>query len=124
MNRERRQLARFSLDIPAHVFTGNEQLYERCIETHTRDVSANGAFVYLEQDAAVGTRVRLEMQAVIGSLPLLINAPETVRITVDGRVVRRCAEGIGVVFDAQLKFDQPENTGEVKINGREQNRRE
>ena len=107
MDSERRKLERFSLEIPAELITGDEREYQKRIETRTRDLSANGAFVYLGRAPNVGTRVRLEMQAVIGSLPLLVNMPETVRITVEGRVVRQNAEGVGIAFDVQLRFDQP-----------------
>ncbi len=107
--KDRRALERFSLDLPALlIMRDGPRDPEQRFETHTRDVSANGAFVYLERSPGMGTRVRVEMQLVIDSLPQLIDVPEQVRLSVEGKVVRRNHQGIGIVFDAQLKFDQPD----------------
>ncbi len=107
--KDRRELERFSLDVPAVlVMREAPPEVEQRFETHTRDVSANGAFVYLERTPGIGTRVRVEMQLVIDSLPQLINLSEQVRLSVEGRVVRRNHNGIGIMFDAQLKFEQPD----------------
>lgn len=113
--RERRRLERFSIDVPAIVSTRGAPLApHHRYKAHTRDISANGAFICLEQAPGIGTRVRLEMQLVIDSLPELINVPEHVCIKVNGKVVRQNADGVGVIFDAQLRIEQPVATGEVK----------
>ena len=115
MTQERRRLQRFELDIPAHVFARNAAPnVERVIHSHTRDISANGAFIYVDQAPGLGTRVRVDLELVIDSLPVLLNVPEKVHISVKGRVVRHTDEGVGILFDAQLKFKQPHPMGEVK----------
>ena len=115
MIQERRRLERFSLDVPAHVFARNNSAkVERLIQTHTRDISADGAFIYVDQALDVGTRVRVNLELVIDSLPELLNVPDKVHISVKGRVVRKSAQGAAVLFDAQLKFKQPSMVGEVK----------
>jgi len=106
MVQDRRRLNRFCLDVPAFIsMPGSGSAAEQRYRAHTRDVSANGAFVYLEPRPTVGTKVHVEMQLVIDSLPELIDCPEDVRITVEGRVVRHERDGVGLVFDASLKFN-------------------
>ena len=112
---ERRRLERFSLDVPAVISTRGPHIgRHHRFTAHTRDVSANGAFIYLDQAPGVGTRVRVEMEFTIDSLPELLNVPEHVHIKVNGRVIRRNSEGVGVQFDDQLKIEQPGRPGEVK----------
>ncbi len=115
---ERRDLTRFVLNVPAYVVTRPKRStpIER-YRTRTRDVSAHGAFIYLEKALSVGTRISLEMQLVIGSLPELLQVSENVTVTVNGKVVRRNHEGIGIMFDAQLRFHQLQVGEEVKTNG-------
>lgn len=115
MPQERRRLQRFELDIPAHVFARNTAPnVERVFHSHTRDISASGAFIYVDQAPGLGTRVRVELELVIDSLPVLLNVPEKVRISVKGKVVRYTDDGVGVLFNSQLKFKQPHPIGEVK----------
>lgn len=120
---ERRQLSRFSLDVPARIFMGEEG---KCPEfplvpSHTRDISARGAFLYLERSPGPGTKLRVEIQLIIDFLPELLHVPDEVRVTVHGTVVRRNHFGIGVAFDEALRFDQPvgaeeQTSAEVKEN--------
>ncbi|TVR32030.1 MAG: PilZ domain-containing protein [Spirochaetaceae bacterium] len=108
MTRERRRLERFSLQVPTVIFAAtNRPEAERWLSAQTRDISAAGAFVYLEPAPDVGTRLRLELAVVIASLPELLNVSEKVQLTVEGTIVRHNAHGVGVAFDEQLKFTQP-----------------
>lgn len=113
---ERRTLERFAIVVSAYVSTHEPQ--ERS-PARTRDISANGAFICLEPAPDVGTRVRVEMELVIESLPELLNIPEYVQIRVVGRVIRQNRAGVGVIFDAQLKIEQPATSGKVKIHERD-----
>ncbi len=108
MKRERRRLERFSLELPTMIYAAGSRVEaEREFAAQTRDISAGGAFVCLEPLPEVGTRCRLKLDVVIASLPQLLNVPERVHVTVKGTVVRQNAHGVGVSFDAQLKFEQP-----------------
>ena len=112
---DRRELTRFVLNVPAYVVMRPKRSNSlQRFKTRTRDVSANGAFIYLAEAPNIGTKISLEMQLVIDSLPELVQVSENVMITVNGKIVRRNHEGIGIVFDAQLKFHQLQAGEEVK----------
>ena len=115
---ERRQLSRFSLDVPARIFMGaeeNKRPVTPLVPTHTRDISARGAFLYLERSPGPGTKLRVEIRLIIDFLPELLHVPDEVRVTVHGTVVRRNHFGIGVAFDEALHFDQPVTVDEPTL---------
>ena len=118
MIEERRRLQRFELSVPTHVFTYRNDLdVERVIQTHTRDLSADGAFVYVDQAPGVGTRLRLDAELRIELLPVTVNVPEKVKISGKGRVVRQSNDGVGIRFDTRLAFNHPHLSGGEEING-------
>ena len=104
---ERRRLSRFQLEMPAVVIPrGRGPATDAFLSAQTRDISANGAFLRIDHPPGIGTRITIEMQTVIKSLPELLNATNQVKIRVNGKVVRRNPDGVGVRFDATLKFQQ------------------
>ncbi|TVR51861.1 MAG: PilZ domain-containing protein [Spirochaetaceae bacterium] len=104
---ERRRLSRFQLEMPAVVIPrGRGPATDAFLSAQTRDISANGAFLCIDHPPGIGTRITIEMQTVIKSLPELVNATNQVKIRVDGKVVRHSRDGVGVRFDATLKFRQ------------------
>ena len=115
---ERRKLQRFELSAPTHVFTYRGDLdVERVIQTHTRDLSAFGAFVFVAETPEVGTRLRLDVELHIDLLPVTVNVPEKVKISGKGRVVRQSNDGVGVRFDTQLAFSPPRTTEGEETDG-------
>ncbi|MBN2809756.1 MAG: PilZ domain-containing protein [Deltaproteobacteria bacterium] len=95
---EKRVVTRYNLQVPAHVeaFCGSGQ-----IETYkwkTRDVSCSGAFLLTDgQSLENGTdiKVNLYLNSFSGSGSW---------VEMNGRVVRRESEGVGVSFDGHYQF--------------------
>ena len=110
---DRRELERFSLDASTNIhlldpYTTDEQcLPNQTFQAQTRDISAKGAYVYVKPAIEKGTPVHVEMHLVIDSLPELLNVPKDVRIRVDGRIARQDRDGVGILFNVELRFDQP-----------------
>ncbi len=108
LSSDRRALERFSLDVPASLSVRVSPVRRiRLTPTHTRDISANGAFVYLSDLSdipAVGTRVELELHLVIGTLPELVHVSPEVAVAVEGKVIRQNHDGVGIQFDRHLRF--------------------
>ena len=113
-DRERRRLSRFFLNMPAVLVPRGPGTDAAAFTAQTRDISAHGAFVYIDHPPGVGTRVTIEMQTVIDSLPEILNTTNQITIKVKGKVVRRSADGVGIRFDASLKFQQLVEDEEVK----------
>ncbi len=101
--RDRRDLERFALDCVAVVTVTSEDGL-RMSETRVRDISASGAFVYMEPVAEVGARVEVELHLVIGGLREILRIPEDVRVHVHGHIVRSNHHGVGVLFEHPLRF--------------------
>ena len=101
--RDRRDLERFTFDCVARVtVTGADG--ERISETRVRDISASGAFVYMESAPKAGTRVEVEIHLVIGGLQEILQMPGNVRVRVHGRIVWSNHQGAGVLFEHPLRF--------------------
>jgi len=78
---ERRGEQRFPLRLPVVVRTTHDRIQEE--SSLTRDVSARGAFFYLESKLAEGTPVEL-----ILTLPAEITLTESIHVRCKGKVVR------------------------------------
>ena len=91
-------MARYSLQVPAHVETvlsGGDTL---SYEWKTRDISSSGAFLLtngqlLENGTDIKVNLRLNTFSGFGSW-----------VTMSGWVVRAESEGVGVCFDGQYQF--------------------
>lgn len=85
---ERRGEQRFPLRLPIAVKVVQGDVREE--SSLTRDVSARGAFFYLEGKLSAGTSVEL-----ILTLPAEITLTESIRVRCKGKVVRVVAAGEG-----------------------------
>ena len=95
---EKRVVARYNLQVPAHVETlagdGDVQTYE----WKTRDVSSSGAFLLTEGkllENGADVKINLYLNSFSGSGSW---------VKMNGRVVRIESEGVGVCFDGQYQF--------------------
>jgi hypothetical protein len=94
---ERRSISRFSLRMPAKVVSplGGRQ----SLEIHTRDVSANGVFLSMEEPIAEGTAVALELELPVEKFrQLLQQQNQDVKLRIRGTVVRSEPGGVAVRF--------------------------
>ena len=90
--KDRRAAPRFAMRLPAHARFSNGSVQEE--ETFTQDVSAKGAFFYV--DSEIGGRRQVELTLV---LPAEGETPVDIRVRYSGRVARleRSPEGkVGV----------------------------
>jgi hypothetical protein len=91
-SKERRTAPRFAMRLPARARFSNGSVQEE--ETFTQDVSATGAFFYVDME--IGGRRQLELTLV---LPSEGETPVEIRVRYTGRVARleRSTEGrVGV----------------------------
>ena len=106
--REQRQLQRFAVNARAELLAevGGE---ERRIVTRTRDVSASGAYVYVDNpDVNVGDRVSVVIQLSARGMEVIAESAAEACISGVGTVVRHDFDGVAVAFSRPLRFSQPE----------------
>jgi len=95
---DKRHAKRYTFRVKAQIQAAGAEDLARPIETWTRDVSARGVFLEMEQPLAAGTRARLNLE-----LPALVTGrPVMLRCT--ARVVRVAQEpggrvGVGAVIE-------------------------
>ncbi len=99
---ERRKLPRFALRALA-VLRTLQQSERRTLQLYTRDISSGGAFFSTDTPLLPGTAVIVTLFLFITALRERYGHPPTVRITVQGRVVRSSREGMAVVFDGDYE---------------------
>jgi hypothetical protein len=94
---ERRSLPRFSLRLPARVMSPSPG--SQTAKIHTRDVSANGAFLSTEEPLAEGTAVTLELELPVEKFKQLLQQQDRdVRLRIKGIVIRKEPGGVAVRF--------------------------
>lgn len=102
---EKRKLERFALHVPARLSYRRNRGSEVTLDVHTRDISAEGAYIYLpERELAVGTTVGVELVLTFEKLKKILETDERVTVRVDGKVVREEPEGIVVAFMHSFRF--------------------
>jgi hypothetical protein len=96
---EKRSIRRFPLDLPVSVRFQNNGGHE--IAGHTRDVSARGVYMYMENEIRVGAPIEFVM-----TLPPEITLSGPIRVLCSGTVLRvernDIAQGVAVAIN---KYD-------------------
>ncbi len=110
----RRRSMRFPMDMPAMVTpqgglseppveAGLADAYSSepypCTGAHTRDISADGAFVCLVAGPPVGTRLNVEMLTAVHQRIGAGSRSSLLRLEAPAIVVRRTAEGVALEFE-------------------------
>ena len=94
---DRRQMQRFSLEVPALLSMMSESPAHEPLEVTTRDISSGGAFFITGKPLSMGTHVKMDL------ILSLKNNDESKRkkthIDVSGAVVRTERNGMAVCFD-------------------------
>ena len=85
---EKRKLARFDVDAPARLTVGAGEGREQ-LDTHTRDVSASGAFLLISDSKLdVGTEIQVEIDLTVDPRLDTDDAPKGVCMVGKGTITR------------------------------------
>ena len=102
---EKRKLARFEVEAPARLTVGSGDRNREQVDTHTRDLSASGAFVFLSDgEIEVGAEIRIEIDLTVDPRLDVEDAPKGVCMVGTGVVTRLEETGLAVSFNGHLKF--------------------
>ncbi len=101
---ERRRLERFDLNAPARVQVELESGGKEEFDLTTKDVSSAGAFLFSEERVPKGANVKLEFLISLEALRSLLGEKGTVKVRVNGKVIRVDTDGIAVRFDNKYRI--------------------
>jgi hypothetical protein len=104
---ERRQVERFSLQMPALISMMNESVTQKPFEVITQNISSGGAFFITNEPILTGTH--LEMDLILSSKKDAVFKEKKTYIHVSGAVVRTGEHGLAVCFDKKY-FISPLNS--------------
>jgi hypothetical protein len=102
--KERRKLERYQMRVPTRIELSDDAGHLETLRLETTDISASGAFFASPGPISEGAHLKLEMVLPVERLQELIGANKTVEITLEGRVIRRDAGGIAVLFDKKYQI--------------------
>ena len=94
---ERRQMERFSLEVPALLSTVDESGQPKTFEIMTNNICAGGAFFITDKPSSVGTDVKMELIISFKKVNKFSN--KKTRINVSGSVIRTDEKGMAICFD-------------------------
>ena len=101
--KEKRKLERFSLELPAQIRLLDSQ-DERTIKAKTSNICSGGAYFRMSHPLSIGTAVRITLHLSLrqfGSIEAYCGGSE---IKMTGKVSRRDASGISVLFDSDYQI--------------------
>ena len=101
---ERRKLTRFAVSAPVRLtLEGGEASTQ--VETTARDLSAAGAYIYLEDPRlGVGDHVAVEIRLTVTNREDEEGEPLQIPMTGRGEIRRVDASGLALAFDQMLRF--------------------
>lgn len=103
--RERRKIERYELHVPTTIEIADATGCLETLQVETKDISASGAyFVAPREPICEGAQLRLEMILPVERLKDLIGANKKVGLRLEGRVIRKDANGIAVLFDKKYQI--------------------
>ncbi len=99
IQRERRKLGRFRLEIPARIETIHPEVEKETHDLLTANISSGGAFFHTKEPLPEGTPVKIEIILPFEKLKELKNDHKQAHIKVTGRVLRLEPKGMAIEFD-------------------------
>lgn len=101
---ERRKLTRFAVSARARLILGDEGAPEQ-IETRVRDLSAGGAYIYLDDSGLdVGQHVKVEIRLPVPDDQRPDDLTSRAPMVGMGEVRRVDSVGLALAFDRRLRF--------------------
>lgn len=99
---ENRKVERFNLNLETYVFVGDHASAKKPQNLVTRDVSANGAYLFTDEPLPVGTKVKVDV--VLSMEAQKSQAAHKAIIKASGSVLRTDREGMAIGFDERSRF--------------------
>jgi PilZ domain len=101
---ERRKLERFELTGPARILLRSGGSARSEFSLKTRDVSADGAFLFSSEVIPEGTDVKMEFVLAPDLPGQLANQQGRARVRVRGKIIRSDPDGIAIRFESNFKI--------------------
>jgi hypothetical protein len=101
--RERRELERFILEVPARVEVKAEAKAKPPLDLRTSNICSGGAFFPTAEALPKGTDVSIDLDLPLDRLADLVSCKQ-VHVKVNGTVIRSGAAGMAVSFDPHYQI--------------------
>ncbi|MEE8400068.1 MAG: PilZ domain-containing protein [Desulfobacterales bacterium] len=98
----KREMERFSLELPAKISVVGEKEEASPIEATTTDICAGGAFFHTDRPLPVGTKMHFDLVLSLEDLKKLEGKRASIQIK--GAVVRVSEEGMAISFDENYEI--------------------
>lgn len=108
---DKRKIERFYLKLPSQIKISEGGADETILELATENVSSEGAFYPDAVPFPAGTRVTVRMALPLKRFQVIQDLPESVLVTIDGKILRTSDIGTAVRFNKHYTFDQPPASG-------------
>ena len=99
---EKRRVERFNMRMPATIFV--EGVLQEVLNLETADISSRGTFLTTGKALPQGAHVEVELTLPMAKVLKLVGPESTVKVTVNGTVVRRDGKGIAIEFDRDYRI--------------------
>ena len=99
---ERREMERFSLELPTSLFVTSQSEKSESIELVTSNICAGGAFYNTEKPLPPGIELRINFIVPLDKLKNI--EVKRLRIEVLGSVIRTDQQGMAICFDEKYKI--------------------
>ncbi len=101
---ERRKLERFGLNSPARLQIIRGSGKPEKLDLTTKDISSDGAFLFAHAPIPEGANVKIDFFISLDTLRKISGEEGSVRVRVNGKVIRTNQDGIAIRFDSKYKI--------------------
>jgi hypothetical protein len=105
--KEKRELERFDLEIPATVEFMNLEHKEKILNLLTSNICSGGAYFHTTQPLPEGIQVKIDLVLPLDKLKKLKDEYKQAYIKVTGRVLRSESQGMAICFDEDYQISLP-----------------
>lgn len=104
MMKERRELERFDLRVPAKIGVIHPGREKETVELLTSNICSNGAFFHTRRPLPEGTHVKVDLILPFNKLQILKDQCPQAHVKVTGRVLRCESTGMAICFNTDYQI--------------------
>ena len=99
---EKREMERFTLELPALISIMDENENQRAFEVMISNICSGGAFFKTDNPLSVGTDVKMDLILPLDKFKRFVSKKS--RVDVSGSVIRTTDQGMAVCFDKHFQI--------------------
>ena len=104
MMKERRELERFDLRVPAKIGVIHPGREKETVELLSSNICSNGAFFHTRRPLPEGTQVKVDLILPFNKLQILKDQCRQAHVKVTGTVLRTASKGMAICFNPNYEI--------------------